>query len=476
MLSELVKLFEQWSAEALCGSQELTQAGSNRRYFRLMSKNKIAIACYGQNLSENKAFIQLSKHFEKQKLNTPKVLAISDCGTYYLQEDLGSNALFDEIEEGRVKGIFSSKEKSMLLATIAELPRMQFIGAQNLDFSQCYPQSTWSVRSIMWDLNYFKYYFLKPTIEDFNEDQLEADFVRLTTFFSAVENSCFMLRDFQSRNVMWHKNKPYFIDYQAGRKGPPLYDVASFLYQAKANFSDELREELLQHYVKNTVPYISLSLKEVQSKLLSYALLRSLQTLGAYGFRGYFERKSHFLQSVPFALKNLQNLLNTDILEILKTPYLATLLQTICKNKNPQSISNKHCLRVDIKSFSYRVGYPKDTSGNGGGFVFDCRSIPNPGREEQFRFLTGLDAPVAKHLDNSTEMQSFLHHTYALLDTAVERYTARGFKHLMVSFGCTGGQHRSVYSAQNMAKHLREKFSDIEIQITHREQKITHDL
>ncbi|MGL4955918.1 MAG: RapZ C-terminal domain-containing protein [Bacteroidales bacterium] len=471
MLAGLVELFEHWSAEALCGSHELTQAGSNRRYFRLMSKSKVAIACYGQNLSENKAFIALSKHFEGHKLNTPKVLAVSNCGTYYLQEDLGSSALFDMIAEGRKTGNFSIDEKAMLRATISELPRMQFEGAKGLDFTQCYPQSSWSERSVMWDLNYFKYYFLKPSNENFNEEKLEEDFARLTNFVSTEQNSCFMLRDFQSRNVMWHNKQPYFIDYQAGRSGAPLYDVASFLYQAKAKFSDELRDELLQYYVKHLAPYSKLSIEEAREKLPIYAFLRSLQVLGAYGFRGYYERKSHFLQSVPLALQNLQYLIHTGSIKQLQIPYLINLLQHLINEIKPQTGIVCSTLKVDVKSFSYRVGYPVDTSGNGGGFVFDCRCIPNPGREEHFRFLTGLDEPVAKHLDSSAEMQTFLQHAYSLLDTAVERYLSRGFTHLMVSFGCTGGQHRSVYSAQHMAEYLRAKYANIDIEVVHREQK-----
>ncbi|MDR2937363.1 MAG: phosphotransferase [Prevotellaceae bacterium] len=470
MLQELVRLFEFWSGEKLSSSQELTQAGSNRRYFRLRSESKAVVGCYGKNLQENHAFIALSQHFEKQKLSTPQVLASSECGQYYLQQDFGDTSLFHLIAAGRESGVFSEEEKRALRKTISVLPQLQFEGDKGLDYSACYPQAEWGKSSIMWDLSYFKYYFLRPTFEDFNEEKLERDFTKLREILLNDKNSCFMYRDFQSRNVMWHEGEPHFIDFQGGRKGVPAYDVASFLYQAKANFSDELREELLQVYLENAAKYTEINAAEFRKSLPIYALLRSLQTLGAYGYRGYFERKAHFLQSVPFALANLKKMLDKGVLIDLQLTYLNQLLYRLIDLKQEQAIASKAKLHVDVVSFSYRVGLPEDASGNGGGFVFDCRCIHNPGREEQYRFFTGLDAPVSEYLDGNAQMQEFLQHAYALADTAVERYLARGFSHLQVSFGCTGGQHRSVYSAQHMAEHLHQKFAELEVRITHREQ------
>jgi aminoglycoside/choline kinase family phosphotransferase len=472
MLQELIQLFEFWSGDCLESSKELTQAGSNRRYFRLRSASKVVVGCYGKNVQENRNFIELSQHFVQQGFNVPHVLATSKCGLYYLQQDLGDTSLFDFIAAGRESGAFSQVEKAALRKTISTLPQIQFEGNKGLDYSLCYPQAEFGANTIMWDLNYFKHYFLRPTFEDFNEEKLERDFSAFCTYLSAEKNSCFMYRDFQSRNVMWREGSPYFIDFQGGRKGVPAYDVASFLYQAKANFSDELREELLQVYFENVAKYTKIEVADFRKKLPLYALLRNLQVLGAYGYRGYFERKAHFLQSVPFALSNLKKLLDKGVLSDMQLPYLNQILCQLIELKQEHTPTSQAKLRVDVVSFSYRVGLPEDTSGNGGGFMFDCRCIHNPGREEQFKFLTGLDDLVSGYLDGNAQMQEFLQHAFALIDGAVERYLARGFSHLQVSFGCTGGQHRSVYSAQHMAEHLHKKFAEAEVAVTHREQNI----
>jgi aminoglycoside/choline kinase family phosphotransferase len=470
MLHNLSDIFELWSGERLLSSQELTQAGSSRRYFRLASATKAAVGCYGSNIRENMAFINLAQRFAAAQLPVPRVLATSECGKYYLQQDLGDTSLFQLIAAGRETGRFSPDEKAALSAAIAALPAVQYEGAQGLDYSSCYPQAEFGRNTVSWDLNYFKYYFLKPCLEDFDEATLEADFERLTEYFAAEKNTCFMYRDFQSRNVMWHEGKPYFIDFQGGRKGVPHYDVASFLYQARANFPDSLRGELLRAYLDRAARYAKVDAADFEQKLPAYALLRTLQVLGAYGFRGYFERKAHFLQSIPFALENLRSLLER-LPDGLKIPYLAATLQRLIAQKRPAAPQQPDRLRVQVLSFSYRCGLPSDSSGNGGGFIFDCRSIDNPGRLEEFRLLTGLDLPVAQFLDGNRQMTEFLHHAFALVDAAVERYLERGFLHLAASFGCTGGQHRSVYAAQRMAEHLRQKYPAAEVAVQHREQQ-----
>ncbi|MDR3188408.1 MAG: phosphotransferase [Prevotellaceae bacterium] len=472
MLHNLSDIFELWSGEPLRSSQELTQAGSSRRYFRLASATKAAVGCYGSNVRENTAFINLAQHFAAKQLPVPRVLATSACGKYYLQQDLGNVSLFELIAAGREGGQFSPDEKAALTAAITALPDIQYEGAQGLNFALCYPQAELEPCAISWDLSYFKYYFLKPSVEDFDEVKLEADFARLTEYFSAEKNTCFMYRDFQSRNVMWHEGKPYFIDFQGGRKGVPHYDVASFLYQARANFPDSLRRELLQAYLERAARYTDVNAADFEQKLPAYALLRTLQVLGAYGFRGYFERKPHFLQSIPFALNNLSRL--TERLPSgLSIPYLTATLQGLAEQRRSAAPQQPDRLRVEVCSFSYRRGLPDDPSGNGGGFIFDCRSIFNPGRLEEFRLLTGLDLPVVQLLNGNRQMAEFVQHAFALADAAVARYLNRGFHHLMVSFGCTGGQHRSVYAAQRMAEHLRKKFPQVEVALKHREQGIT---
>ncbi|MDR1343107.1 MAG: phosphotransferase [Prevotellaceae bacterium] len=473
MLQKLVDIFELWSGEQLLSSQELTQAGSHRRYFRLASATKVVVGCYGRNVQENKAFISLAQHFAAGQLPVPHVLATSECGECYLQQDLGDVSLFQLIAKGREAGRFSPDEKAALSAAIAALPRIQYEGAQGLDYAICYPQAEFGRNAVAWDLSYFKYCFLKPCMEDFDEAKLEADFERMAEYFAAEKSRCFMYRDFQSRNVMWHEGKPYFIDFQGGRKGAPHYDVASFLYQAKANFPDNLRKELLHSYLQVATRYVEVSAADFEQKLPAYALLRTLQVLGAYGFRGYFERKLHFLQSVPFALENLRGLLK-QLPDGLKIPYLKSVLLRLAEQKQPaERRQQSGVLRVQIFSFSYRCGIPDDNSGNGGGFIFDCRSISNPGRQEEFRMLTGLDTPVAQFLDANREMSQFLQHACSMVEAAVERYLERGFENLMVAFGCTGGQHRSVYSAQRMAERLHQKYPQVEVAVKHREQNMS---
>jgi aminoglycoside/choline kinase family phosphotransferase len=470
MLHNLVDIFELWSGERPVSSKELTPAGSSRRYFRLASAGKAAVGCYGSNVRENMAFINLARHFAAAQLPVPRVLATSACGKYYLQEDLGDASLFQLIAAGRETGRFSPDEKAALCAAIATLAAIQYEGARGLDYALCYPQAELTPSAIIWDLSYFKYYFLKPNAEDFDEAMLEADFERMAEYFSAEKNTCFMYRDFQSRNVMWRNNKPYFIDFQGGRKGVPHYDVASFLYQARANFPDSLRRELLQAYLERAARYAEADAADFEQKLPAYALLRTLQVLGAYGFRGYFEQKAHFLQSIPFALENLSSLL-LRLPDGLKIPYLSDTLQRLTAQKRPDAPGQPDTLRVQVCSFSYRGGLPRDSTGNGGGFIFDCRSIPNPGRQEGFRLLTGLDLPVAQFLNANRQMAEFMQHAFGLVDATVERYLERSFHHLMVGFGCTGGQHRSVYAAQRMAEHLRKKFPQVEVAVRHREQR-----
>ena len=468
-MRELEQLFEQTTHEKPSKITELSPAGSNRRYYRMEGKNETFIGVEGTSLDENKAFIALANHFMEAHLPVPQVLAQSNDQRFYLQNDLGDTLLFDFIAEGRRTGTFSESEKAMLHLTMQKLPAIQVLGARNLDFSVCYPQPEFNERSVFWDLNYFKYNFLKTTGLDFQENLLEDDFARMAGVLLQSKTETFMYRDFQSRNVMVKDGEPWFIDFQGGRKGPLAYDVASFLGQAKANFNEELREELLVTYLKSLKNYLSIDETEFRKQLNHFYLFRTLQVLGAYGFRGYFEKKPHFLQSIPFAIENLEQLMKLDYSEY---PYLISVLKQMMELKQFQSTTeNRKSLLVKVFSFSYRVGIPEDSSVNGGGFVFDCRAIHNPGKYDEYKQLTGLDKPVKEFLEKEEEIISFLDNAYQLVDKSVEKYLKRGFTNLMVSFGCTGGQHRSVYSAQKMAEHISEKFG-VEVELFHREQKI----
>lgn len=449
---------------------ELPSSGSNRRYFRLSHADGTGslIGVLGTSRPENEAFIYMADHFKQKGIPVPEVLAISDDKMAYLQTDLGDTLLFSEIEKGRQTRSFSVAEKELLSKTISRLPDIQFAGADGMDFSICYPKVDFDERSIMWDLNYFKYCFLKATGLDFEEDKLEDDFHKLSQVLMACNTDTFMYRDFQSRNVMIREGEPWFIDFQGGRKGPFYYDVASFLWQAKANLPDGLRHELLDDYRKALNKYHPVGEEEFMEHLRHFVLFRTLQVLGAYGFRGYFEKKPHFMQSVPFAIANLRALLAKPYEEY---PYLSELLHRLVNMKQFTDELGKKKLTVRVLSFAYKKGIPNDASGNGGGYVFDCRAINNPGKYERYKPFTGLDSKVIQFLEEDGEVIEFLNHCYALTDASVARYIERGFTNLMICFGCTGGQHRSVYCAQHMAEHIAKKFN-IKVELVHREQNI----
>ena len=468
MITEQIKnLYRTYTGHEAEEVTELPSSGSNRRYFRLHGPQTL-IGVSGTSIEENRAFIYMADHFRQKGLPVPEVYAQSDDQSFYLQEDLGDTLLFDAIEKGRKSSVFDESEKTLLRQTITKLPEIQFMGSDGFDFSYCYPQEEFNQRSILWDLNYFKYCFLKATGMEFQENRLEDDFLKMSDVLLRNQSATFMYRDFQSRNVMIRDGQPWFIDFQGGRKGPVYYDIASFLWQAKAKYPEDLRQELLLDYIEALRKYMPVDEKYFLSQLRHFVLFRTLQVLGAYGFRGYFEKKPHFIQSVPFAIENLRQLLKQDYPEY---PYLCGLLRELTELKQFSDDLQRRTLEVKIVSFAYKKGIPNDPTGNGGGFVFDCRAINNPGKYERYNHFTGLDEPVIRFLEEDGEITVFLEHVYDLVDASVKRYLDRGFTNLMVCFGCTGGQHRSVYSAQHLAEHLHQKFG-VKVSLTHREQNI----
>ena len=486
--ASLLSLYESWAGQEPCQIEQLAGAGSNRVYYRLIDGHgRSVIGVVGTSKEENHAFIYLSRHFGSKNLPVPGIIAASSDESCYLLDDLGSTSLYDAIAKGRKQGgCYDEHEVELLERTIRQLPRFQFIGHEGLDYNQCYPQPNFDRKNVFFDLNYFKYCFLKATGVDFHELFLEQDFEQLAADLTTDEASGFMYRDFQARNVMLdEEGNPWFIDFQGGRRGPFYYDVASFLWQASANYPDKLREHLVSAYYDSMSRYVQLPPFSVFMKRLQlFVFFRTLQVLGAYGFRGYFERKRHFLDSIPHAISNLATLLQQD----LPYEYLCSVLRQVIQlpqyqrptpqetlTLSPSKYDGKGPLVVRVFSFSYKKGIPDDTSGNGGGYVFDCRSTHNPGRYAEYRELTGLDAPVIQFLEDDGEILSFLENVYALADRHVERYMQRGFTSLMFSFGCTGGQHRSVYSAQHLAMHINKKYG-VEVHLCHREQGISQVL
>ncbi len=472
-MKQLEQLFVTLKHQSPKTIEELPSSGSNRRYFRLTADNGTTlIGVKGTSIDENIAFITLARHFKSKQLPVPEVYIVSDDNQYYLQEDLGDQTLFNSIEQGRSCGSYSEQEVSLLKKTIAKLPAIQFVGAEGLDFNVCYPQPEFDERMISFDLNYFKYCFLKATGLEFSEIKLDDDFRKMSDTLMRSTSATFLYRDFQARNVMLCDGEPYFIDFQGGRKGPIYYDVASFIWQAKANYSPQLREELLATYLTSLRQYMPIDETYFRQQLRHFILFRTLQVLGAYGFRGYFEKKPHFLQSVPYAIDNLRQLLTEPFTEY---PYLSELLTQLTNMQQFAELNPEQKLEVKVYSFAYKKGIPNDVTGNGGGYVFDCRAINNPGKYEHYKHFTGMDSEVIKYLEDDGGVFSFLENAYNLVDKHVERYIERKFSHLMVCFGCTGGQHRSVYCAEHMAQHLQQKYN-VNVKLIHREQNIERTL
>jgi len=431
--------------------------GSGRKILRLSNEESSAIGILYDVREENVAFLEFSRHFRRHGLPVPEIYAEDLTQGAYLEEDLGDTTLFDFLSKNRTGRDIARQVVEIYEKVAAVLPRFQIEAGRDLNYKVCYPRGSFDRQSIAWDLNYFKYYFLRLAAIPFSEQALEDDFGRLTKFLLSADHNYFLYRDFQSRNVMLRDGQPFFLDYQGGRKGALQYDIASLLYDAKADLPPELRQQLLDHYLDSVGSLIQLDRGAFIEYYYGYVYVRIMQALGAYGFRGFYERKAHFLQSVPYALKNLRWLLHHVTLPV-ALPALMDAFQGMLRSEKLQSLaSDADNLAVRIFSFSFHRGLPKDESGNGGGFVFDGRSLPNPGREERFKSLTGKDAPVIDYLNQQESVHQYLASVMSLVDASIANYQSRGFKNLMVSFGCTGGQHRSVYLAEQLAKHLRAR-------------------
>ena len=466
----LKKLFEQHFRTAPIRIQPLQGelGGSGRKIIRLASEQSSAIGILYNVREENAAFLEFSRHFRRHGLPVPEIYGEDLNHGAYLEEDFGDTSLFEFLSKHRTGENIAPQAVEAYRKVVALLPRFQVEAGRDLNYAVCYPRDSFDRQSIAWDLNYFKYYFLRLAGIPFNEQALEDDFDRLTNFLLSAPRDYFMYRDFQSRNVMLRDGQPFFLDYQGGRKGALQYDVASLLYDAKADLPPELRQQLLDLYIEKLSLFVKVERETFLHHYYAYVYVRILQALGAYGFRGFYERKAHFLQSVPYALKNLRWLSHNVKLPIALPTLMEAFNSMLASEKLQALASEADSLTVRIFSFSFHRGLPKDESGNGGGFVFDGRSLPNPGREERFKQLTGKDAPVIDFLNQQQSVHQFLASVMSLVDASVSEYQRRGFKNLMVSFGCTGGQHRSVYLAEQVARRLRGR-NGLEVALHHRE-------
>jgi aminoglycoside/choline kinase family phosphotransferase len=446
--------------------------GSGRKIIRLSRGNQSAIGILYGVREENAAFLAFSRHFRRHGLPVPEIYGEDLNNGAYLEEDLGDTTLFDFLSVNRSGDSIAPQAVEFYRKVVAELPRFQIEAGRDLDYSVCYPRGSFDRQSVNWDLNYFKYYFLRLAAIPFNEQALEDDFDRLSNLLLEAPGDFFLYRDFQSRNVMLHHGQPYFVDYQGGRKGALQYDIASLLFDAKADLPPDLRKQLLDAYFDALSKHIKLDRDAFLRYYYAFVYVRIMQALGAYGFRGFYERKPHFLQSVPYALKNIRWLLHNAKLPI-ELPTLMSAFQNMLASERLQRLTpstqpHTQNLIVRIFSFSFHHDLPKDESGNGGGFIFDARGLPNPGREERFKQLTGKDAPVIDYLNQQEGVHQYLANAVALVEASIASYQQRGFKNLMVSFGCTGGQHRSVFLAEHLAKRLRGQ-SGVEVVLKHLE-------
>lgn len=469
IIDSIKQLYTEWKGTTPDSLDVLPQSGSDRRYFRLYGNGSSVIGTYGANVRENETFLYFSKHFRKKNLVVPELYAMSENGMYYLQEDFGDISLLNHLEgQGLVQPVYDLFRKS--LEAIAEL---QVKGDKGLDYEKCLTNTEFGKQAIMADLLYFKYYFLDGLAKPYNKQKLIDDFEALSTYLTHTEYKYFMFRDFQSRNIMvTPDNNVHFIDYQGGMKGAPQYDVASMLWQARANLPEEWKQNLLEDYMTAFEELIGSKLERTvfRSQYNGYVLIRMLQVLGAYGFRGLFERKAQFLTAIPLGLKNLKGFIQTHSIGLSLPEFRRVLdlcvADEIIDRFTPVQANEQTPLVVKVCSFSYRNGIPQDESGNGGGFVFDCRGILNPGRVEAMKTKTGRDKEVKDFLEQQTKIQEFLNSVFDIVDISVEDYIKRGFEYLSVSFGCTGGQHRSVYAADALVRHLRNKFK-VKIDLKH---------
>jgi aminoglycoside/choline kinase family phosphotransferase len=474
MYEALVRLYSAHFSRPPRSILEIAGDGSNRSYYRLIGDDlRTAVGAVGPDREENRAFLSFTTSFRSAGLPVPELYGIDESVGVWIEEDLGDTTLFNALVEARKREPGSAFPTSMLplyRRVVEVLPKFQVEGGRLIDYSVAYPRDAFDRQSILWDLNYFKYHFLKLAHVQFNEQRLENDFGALADFLLRADTRHFLYRDFQSRNIMIVDDEPFFIDYQGGRRGAPQYDIASLLYDAKAAIPVHVRDELLAHYLDELGRYLEFDRDEFIRLYRGYVLVRIMQAMGAYGYRGFFERKPRFLQSVPFAARNIRRLL-ADGLPI-DVPELQGVFERIVeawahKGEDAEAAPG---LTVRVNSFSFKRGYPDDDGGHGGGYVFDCRGLPNPGRHLEYRTLCGRDAGVVEYIERCSEAHNYWRNVRPLVAAQVEEYLRRGFSSLTISFGCTGGQHRSVYFAERLAAHLRHEFPQVNVRLAHREE------
>ncbi len=438
--------------------------GSSRRYFRLVADGRSAIGTINDNIRENQAFFAYTRHLRAKGIRVPELFAVAPDASHYLQQDLGDRTLYGMLFDKRRSGAgFDAGMVALYRRALTDLDAIQKAGA-DMDFAVAFPCADFGRRAMLWDLDYFKYSFLKTSHVPFDEQRLEDDFEALVDFLLQADCGYFMYRDFQGRNIMVDEGgEMYYIDYQGGRRGAAQYDVASLLYSAKSDLPEAVRQDLLRHYVALHGD------RRFMEHFWGYVLIRIMQTLGAYGYRGLCERKPYFLESIPLAVANLRAVAESHPLPV-HLPELERVWQRVAALTVPADPLPTDRLTVEVCSFSYKKGLPDAHGGNGGGFVFDCRALPNPGRYDCYKPYTGKDRTVREFLDGETAVSAFLSNVENIVGQSVDKYLERHFTHLGVAFGCTGGQHRSVYCAERLAAWIGTRYPQVNVVLYHREQ------
>ena len=458
------ELFRQWAGEEATCVTPLTANASGRQYWRMEGSQCRCVAAVAHDVRENEAFFHFARQLGERGVRVPEVYAIAPSRTAYLQQDLGDVTAYSYLRHNKQAGEEARTLYGRILDDLAEMQRK----TRGMDFSCAYPRPSMDRQAYQWDFNYFKYDFLKLLHVPFDEELLERDFATLIDYLLEGDNGFFVHRDFQTRNIMLHSStgQLYIIDFQGCRSGSPLYDAASLLYSSRCELSYEQRDEQLERFLEQVATLVHSSRKALEPRFYAQVAARMMQAMGAYGYRGLFERKEAFMQALPTAIATLRHLRASHPLP-LRLPELDRVMEHLLAM--PELTKEEDKLTVRLFSFSYKRGLPTDPGGNGGGHVFDCRALPNPGRYDQYRELCGKDLPVIRFMDSHAETEAFFGHAAALVQQSVDNYVERHFSSLMVCFGCTGGRHRSVYFAERMAALLRQR-KDIRVVLRHCEQ------
>jgi len=473
VLADLARLYESTFGAAPVAEQPLAGDGSRRRMVRLAAADgRTVIGVHGPDVLENRAFLSYGASLAAAGLPVPAIHGADREAGVYLVDDLGDTTLFDALTTARsaTGEAFPAALLETYRKVLSWLPRMQVEGGLAVDYDVAYPRRRYDAQAMQWDCNYFKYDFLKLAHVPFHEGHLEEDFQTLITSLGEAAGEHFMHRDLQSRNVMLMAGEPWFIDFQGGLQGPLQYDVAKLLYEGKAALPADVRATLLDHYLEALAEHVPVQRETFLAHFRGFVVLRILQGLGAYGFLGLYGRKPQFLARIPHAIRDLEDLLADGFLPV-ALPELRAVFERLIGSETlrREAPAPGADLTVRIASFSYKRGLPADEGGHGGGFAFDCRALPNPGRLAAYAGRTGLDEDVVTWLETQADVEPFFERACALVEAQVEVYRARGFDSLQVLFGCTGGQHRSVYMAERLGAALRARYPDLTCPVVHAE-------